>query len=115
MSIVRITTNFTRIKARVEAGKAAMIAAVTEQVIQDGNYFCKQDQSILMSSALSASQPEKGLAIWNTPYAKRQYYTGTPSKDVNPNASTMWGQRAHDAFGDDWLAIAQKNFSGGMT
>ena len=111
---VRVYTNYARIKARVENGRKSMIAAVTEQVVQDGNYFCKQDQGTLMSSALSASQPKKGLAIWNTPYAKKQYYTGTPSKDVNPNASMMWVEKARSAFGADWQKIADKEFKGGM-
>ena len=111
---VRVSTNRLRVHARITAGKKAMIAAVTEQVIEDGNYFCKQDQGALMSSALIASQPDKGLAIWDTPYAKRQYYTGTPSKDVNPNASLMWAEKARSTFGKDWEAIADKEFKGGM-
>lgn len=113
---VKVSTNRLRVRARVSRGERAMVAALTNQVVQDGNFFCKQDQGVLMSSALIASQPEKGLAIWDTPYAKRQYYTGAPSKDVNPNASTMWVEKARDVYGDnDWQQIAQKNFTGGMT
>ena len=114
MTGVRIKRDSRRIEARIDSGIARMTAAVCEQVIADGNFFCRQAQGILMSSALSASIPSKGLAIWDTPYAKRMYYTGTPCTDVNPNASLMWVEKARERFGEEWKKLAQKMFSEGM-
>lgn len=111
---VKIIRNDTRIRARVTGGKEKMVYAVAEQALRDCNYYCRQDQGTLISSSHSASVPREGRLIWNTPYAKRVYYTGTPSKDVNPNASLMWCETARAAFGKDWDKIAQKTFSGGM-
>ena len=48
---------------------------------------------------------------WNTPYARRVYYTGTPSKQANPNASLMWAEKAHDTFGSEWASILKKGMS----
>ena len=112
--MVRIIRNDTRIRARVTAGKKAMISAVSEQVLKDSNHFCRQDQGVLIASSYSASIPSDGKLVWNTPYARRVYYTGTPSRDVNPNASLMWCEAARSSYGDDWKLIAQKSYSGGM-
>lgn len=113
--MVRIMRNDTRIRARVSAGKSAMVFAVTEQVIKDSNYYCLQDQGTLISSSYTASIPAEGKAIWNTPYAKRRYYTGTPSHTVNPHASLMWCEVARKNHGGDWQKLAQKTYTGGMS
>ena len=91
-----------------------MIPAVAEQALADCNYFCKEDQGTLIKSSETASDLKAGELVWNTPYAKRQYYTGQPSKDVNPNASMMWCEEARRANGNDWNRIAQKQFEEGM-
>ena len=114
MAIVRIIRNEIKIRAKIENGKKEMMIAVTEQVVKDSNIYCRQDSGTLISSSLSASRPERGQAIWDTPYALRVYYTGTPRKDVNPAASLMWVEVARAAFGGDWLRIAQKFFGEGM-
>ena len=136
---VRIERNMASITAKITAGKEMMIPALTEAVIQYGNIFVREDQGVLMASSLigttvkdtvsrsnwsasdrqtyssaSGSKPKEGLAIWDTPYAKRVYYTGKPSKDKNPDASLMWAQKAVDTYSKELAQIAQKNFSEGM-
>ncbi len=111
---VKITTNKSLIKKRISDGLNTMIAPLTQQVIKDSNYFCRQDQGTLIASSLTASEPEKGLAVWDTPYAKKAYYTGTPSHDVNANAELMWCEKAKDEFGANWDSVAQANFERGM-
>ena len=49
-----------------------------------------------------------------TKYARRVYYTGTPSKQPNENASLLWCEVAHDAHGKEWNKIAQEQFEKGM-
>ena len=84
---VKIIRNMGGVRAKVEKGKQSMVEAVTEAVISYGNVFVREDQGTLMESALIASRPKDGLAIWDTVYAKRVYEEGTPSKDKNPQAS----------------------------
>lgn len=86
--------------------------ALVHQVVKDSNYYCRRDQGTLISSSLTASQPENGLAIWDTPYAKKVYYTGTPCRDVNPNASLMWFERAKAVHKKDWEEIIDKSMKG---
>jgi hypothetical protein len=108
---VTITTNIPKIKLKVDGAWKKTLAPLAEQALTDCNYYVRQDTGALRSSSLSASIPREGLLIWNTPYAKRVYYTGSPSKEVNPNASLMWCEKAHAERGRDWQALAQKLFN----
>ena len=111
---VTVTIDRSRVAARIKAGKMAMVSAVAEQALPDCNYFAKRDQGTLIESSQTASDVENGQLVWDTPYARRQYYTGTPSLDQNPDASILWCEEAHDHFGKDWNKIAQKAFAKGM-
>ena len=82
--------------------------ALREQAITDCNYFVRVDQGTLRDSAQADIDGTTLRVTWDTPYAKRVYYTGTPSKDVNPNASLMWAEKAAAEFGASWVKILQK-------
>lgn len=111
---VKVTSNKSQIGAKIKAGSKAMTIAVTEAVVAYGNIYVREDQGTLKNSALIASVPEKGLAIWDTSYAKPAYYTGTPSKDVNPNASLMWADKAVKKHRKELNKIAQNAFEKGF-
>ncbi len=114
---VTITTNIPQIKLKVDGAWKKTLVPLAEQALTDCNYYVRMDTGALRSSSLSASIPAKGTLVWNTPYAKRVYYTGSPSKEVNPNASLMWCEKAQAEHGRDWQRIAQKIFEsnlGGM-
>lgn len=111
---VKVDINSTKINSRVEAGKKAMIISATEAVVKYGNIYVRVDKHKLEESALIASVPEKGLAIWDTPYAKKMYYTGTPSKDVNPNASLKWAEKGVKKHRKELNKEAQNAFEKGF-
>lgn len=111
---VTITTNIPLIKLKVNSAWKKTLVPLAEQALTDCNYYVRQDTGALRSSSLSASIPREGLLIWNTPYAKRVYYTGSPSKEVNPNASLMWCEKAHAERGRDWQKIAQRLFDNAL-
>lgn len=111
---IKITRNMPAIQMKVKAGTEAMTIAVTEAVIQYGNVYVREDQGTLKNSALIASRPKDGVAIWDTPYAKRVYYTGTPSKDVNPDASLMWAEKGVNEHREAINKVAQNAFTKGM-
>lgn len=112
---VKIKTNTSQIKAKITAGSDLAVYAITEAIIEYGNMYVREDQGILKNSALIASRPQDGLAIWDTPYAKRMYYTGTPSKDVNPQASLMWAEKGVKTHQKELNQIAQNAFTKGMS
>lgn len=111
---IKIKRNAAAIQAKIAAGKKKMIPAVTEAVIQYGNIFVREDQGALKNSALISSRPQEGKAVWDTPYAKKAYYTGTPSTDVNPDASLMWAEKGVNTYKKELDQIAQNNFAEGM-
>lgn len=111
---VKVTADKTKIAMRIKAGSELATIAVTEAVVEYGNIFVREDQGTLMNSALIASKPKEGKAVWDTPYAKRMYYTGTPVKDKNPQASLMWAQKGVDTYKKELDKIAQNAFDKGM-
>lgn len=82
--------------------------AVREQIKTDCNLFVKVDQHVLERSAHTEVDGLTMRVIWETPYARRQYYTGTPSTDVNPNASILWAEKAAGQYKDQWAEMIQK-------
>lgn len=74
----------------------------------DTNEFVKLDQGQLKQSSYWASQLDKGLIIWRTPYAKKQYYTGKPRTVFNPNASLMWCEKSKKQNMRSWNSVANK-------
>lgn len=107
-----------KIKNSFEKG----LFAAREQILTDCNYFVRQDQGVLrasgrvdlMRSALGFGSTSMLRVKYSTPYAKKVYYTGTPSTSVNPNASLQWCQKAADTFGDVWREQIEKGMSNSL-
>lgn len=112
--MVKIKTDLGAIEAKIKKGSELMTIAVTEAVIEYGNLYVRMDQGTLRDSSLIASDPKNGKAVWDTPYAKKVYYTGTPSKDVNQQASLMWAQKGVDTHKKELDQVAQNAFGKGM-
>lgn len=103
-----------RIKARVKNAWEESMPELSMQVLKDCNYYCRQDQGGLKKSAKIHSDYQKGQLVWSTEYARKVYFTGTPARDINQNASLMWCKVAKDRHLDEWGEIAQKLFIKGM-
>lgn len=99
------------LRARLDRAWNGALYPLSSQVLSDCNEYVKVDQNILRESSYTASDLKKGRLIWNTPYARRQYYTGTPNKEKNPNASVQWCEKAFSAYHKDWELLAQKLFT----
>lgn len=105
---VKVTLNKAAVAARVQTASAKGTTIIANELLKDANYYCREDTGELERSAIRSSQPEKGLLIWNTPYAKKMYYIGSPSKDRNPNASLQWADRAAKENKDKYNRMLQK-------
>ena len=112
MSNFEIVTDMPGIKAQIKADTKRVLPALSQQILKDCNYFCKQDQSGLIDSSLTASRPEDGDLIWDTLYANRQYWLPATCTDVNSNAAYMWCHKAYDTYGQDWERLLQKLLEG---
>jgi hypothetical protein len=50
--------------------------------------------------------------VWAIEYAKKMYhFAGKPRKEVNPNASTKWFERAKSTKAKAWEALANREYS----
>ena len=111
---VKIELNRGQVKAKINNAWKQSLFPLSSQILQDCNYFVKVDTHMLEASALTHSLLEQGELIWQTPYARRQYWEiKTAFPDVNPNASWKWCERARERFSKDWELLAQKLFDRG--
>lgn len=111
---VKIVRNAPAIQLKIDNGKKEAIIAVTEAVVQYGNIFVRVDQGTLKNSSLIASRPQEGKAVWDTSYAKKVYFKGNPSKDVNPQASLRWAEKGVSTYRKDIDRVAQNAFNKGF-
>lgn len=99
-------------RAQIQSDVDRVLPILSAQILEDCNYFCKQDQGGLIDSSLIASDLQHGELIWNTMYANRQYWLPATCTDVNSNAAYMWCHKAYDRFGQDWSKLLQKLLEG---
>ena len=105
--IVDVQFNKSALKAKIDVASEKGIAAVCNEALKDANFYARKDTGELIRSSINASSPEKGELVWNTPYAKRMYYTGHPSRDSNPNASLLWAHKGYAENKDKYLRILE--------
>lgn len=89
--------------------------AAKEQVRTDCNFYVRVDTGAMRDTTFMPSgtvSDDNSISItWNTPYAEIVYNSGTPSHDVNPNASLRWAEVAEKHFGNDWIKIIRKGLT----
>lgn len=100
-----------KLKTRLEGVIGQTQIELDNQVLKDSNFYAPQVEGFLQDSSLTASQIGKGILVWNTPYAKAQYYS-LPNKatDKNPNAQMRWFEVAKSHNKKNWLLLANKRF-----
>lgn len=90
-----------------------ILRPLSEQILTDCNYYCKQDRGNLIASSESRSRLDDGQLVWETPYARRQYWKiKTASHDENPNATWKWCETAKRKHKEEWAKLAQKLLEG---
>ena len=93
--------------AREIVGKCRMAQAMlTITALDDCNRYCKVDSGALKNSA--KGDLRTGLLSWNTPYARKAYYTGRPDRSKNPYASLMWAHKAARLHFKKWEDLVRK-------
>ena len=106
---VRVILDEGKLMRRIKKGWKKTLTPLSEEILKDCNYYCKQDNSILIKSSQTNSQPQKGKLVWKTPYARRQYFEiKTASHDENPNATWRWCEAAKRANLKSWNNQADK-------
>lgn len=112
---VKINIRQHAVEARVMGAFEAALPQLSEEVLNDCNQFCKEDTGTLIASSLVHSKPQEGLLIWQTPYARRQYWAiRTAFKTVNPGATWRWCEYAKQRHLAKWRRQAQRLMEGNL-
>lgn len=104
-----------RLVTRLKARWKAALPVISARVLADCNRYARDDTGTLIRSSYASSRLSEGKLIWDAPYARRVYYTGTPSRSHNPQASLRWCERAKAAHVDAWTALADTALKGEPT
>ena len=120
---VRINISQSAVTARVTGAFQAGLPQLSEEILNDCNQFCKEDTGTLIASSLVHSRPQEGKLIWQTPYARRQYWEiRTAYTDRNPKATWKWCEVAKANHKEQWSrqanalmhsGLAERGYNGG--
>ena len=113
-SSVEVKIDRARVKAKLKgAWNDKALPELTMAIREDCNEYVRFDQGQLKQSSYTASVLPKGEIHWQTPYAKKVYYTGHPRTHMNANASLRWAEVAKAKHHIEWHTLAQKLFREG--
>lgn len=99
------------VSAKVQANVKQCQKMLDTQVLKDSNYYCPLDTSMLQKSAITNTVIGSGKVVWNTPYAREQYY-GHPNKShqKNPNAAMKWFEVAKSKNIKNWEQLVNDEY-----
>ena len=103
---VQIKIDQNQCAAKVSGAWGKGLYALSAQVLNDCNQFVKVDQHTLESSSYVHSLLSNGKLIWQTPYARRQYWAIETS--LTPGRTWKWCETAKKKYLSDWQKMAEK-------
>lgn len=108
--VKRLTQDGKIIKANVIQRIESVQGYLDYLVVKDSNYFCPLETSVLQKSAIINTTMGSGLLIWQTPYARAQYYGEKfdHSKQRNPNACAKWFEAAKARWHSKWVRFVNE-------
>ena len=103
---VKIQISSQQVEAKVKTAWEKGLYDLSNEILADCNEYCKEDTTMLINSSLEKSIPQQGRLIWETPYAKRQYWAIRTS--LKPGRTWKWCETAKRKWKDRWKALAEK-------
>lgn len=108
MDRIHLEINTRAMVGKLKTNWKRYLPQLTILIRENSNRYVRVDRGDLRGSSYSASDLARGRIVWNTLYAKKVYYEGTPSKDANPNASLLWCEVAKQRHANEWARAAEK-------
>lgn len=107
---VKITFDKSRCVTRITNSFNSGLGMLASEVLNDCNQYCKMDTGNLIASSYIHSKLDEGQLIWNTPYARRQYWEikTAYTDNGNPRATWKWCEVAKRKHIHQWERQAQK-------
>lgn len=105
---VKILIDPAKVGARVQnVFDSEVLPALSEEILEDCNEYCKEDTHALIDSSNIHSRPKEGVLVWETPYAKRQYWSIKTS--LTPGRTWKWCEVAKRRWcKSKWLPNAER-------
>lgn len=103
---IRIQIDPNKVGAKVMGAWKESLLPLSSQILEDCNQYVKVDQHTMESSSYAASDLNNGKLVWDTPYAKRQYWEIKTS--LTPGRTWKWCETAKRKFKSDWQKLAEK-------
>ena len=106
---VRIVFSKQATEARITGAWKNALGPLSEEILADCNEYCKEDHRMLIASSLEKSRPQEGKLIWETAYARRQYWDIKTS--LTPGRTWKWCETAKRRHLERWKQKAQKGLN----
>ena len=103
---VRIYIDQNQCAAKVKTAWEKGLFALSSEILADCNEYCKEDSHALINSSLAHSGLSQGKLIWQTPYAKRQYWEIRTS--LTPGRTWKWCETAKRKWLRKWKQKAEE-------
>ena len=103
---IKIQIDPNKVGAKVMGAWKESLLPLSSQILEDCNQYVKVDQHTMESSSYAASDLNNGKLVWDTPYAKRQYWEIKTS--LTPGRTWKWCETAKRKFKSDWQKLAEK-------
>ena len=97
-------------QADMDAGFQRAQYAFSQQVAKAVDPYVSFDTGTLKNSVNQASDFKGGKLVYNTPYARKQYYLHAQGTDLHGDTGlrgSYWGQRAIAAHKDELIQFAR--------
>lgn len=102
---VKIIINKKGVETRVEYAFKKGMGVLANEILNDCNEYCKMDTGNLIASSYIHSQLDEGRLIWQTPYARRQYWAIKTS--LEPGRTWKWCEVAKKKHLKQWERQAE--------
>lgn len=103
---VKINIDPNQCAAKVKGAWEKALPALSEEILADCNEYCKEDHGTLIASSIEHSIPKEGKLIWETPYARRQYWEIRTS--LKPGRTWKWCETAKRKWKSRWQKLAER-------
>lgn len=71
---VKIDINIPKLQDQIKRTIDTNMGMLANEILNDINKYCKEDTGMLIASSFIHSKLNEGHLVWQTPYARRQYY-----------------------------------------
>lgn len=112
--MTKVTVDLSRVETKLGPNniKGAKYAMMND-MLKDMQPFVPSDTGVLQQTGVISA--DKTALIWNTPYARAQFY-GTNGKAVFKNYTTpgtgpRWDKRAKSLYMSDWVKAFERGLN----